>query len=94
MCKWGNTVNLNVPIPAQDSHTSEFRWASKPIDRCIAPIVQALNDSGIYTRSCCCGHGEQDGTILLHDGRVIRVKTNPSSVAMRGYTESQDNKKP
>lgn len=74
MCEWGNTTNLKVPIPASMSHTCESRWDTKPIDRCIAPIIQALNDAGIHTTSCCCGHGKTDGTILLHDGRELIVK--------------------
>jgi len=76
MCEWGNTVELRVPIPSEDSHTGRFRWAKKPVDRCIADFVQALNDARIHTRSCCCGHGEKPGSILLHDGRKIFVRKN------------------
>lgn len=73
MCEWGTEVQLLVPMPAELSHTGEFRWAIKGIDACIAPIVQALNDAGIYTANCCCGHGKAEGTIFLHDGRVLRI---------------------
>ena len=69
-----NTVILNVPIPAHLSHTGKFRWALKPIDSCIAPIVKALNDAGIYTSGCCCGHEKADGNIILHDGRVLIIQ--------------------
>lgn len=58
MCEHDDTVPLVVLIPADHSHTGEFRWASKPVDRCIAPIVQALNAAGIYTVNACCGHGK------------------------------------
>lgn len=75
MCEWGNTVPLSVPIPAGLSHTGEARWAVKPIDSCIAPIVRALNDAGIYTAACCCGHGERDGEIVLQDGRTLVVRS-------------------
>lgn len=74
MCEWGNTVPLSVPIPASLSHTGEARWAEKPIDSCIAPIVRALNDAGIYTAACCCGHGERDGEIVLQDGRTLVIR--------------------
>ena len=74
MCKFGDDVLLRVPIPADLSYTGEFRWAEKGIDRCIAPIVKALNDAGIYTANCCCGHGKEDGIILLHDGRILVIK--------------------
>lgn len=75
MCKWGDTVELLVPIPGTLSHTESHRWERKPIDRCIAPIIEALNAFGIYTASCCCGHYKQDGSILLQDGRELIVKS-------------------
>ena len=35
-----------------------FKSRSKvPVDKCIAPIVQALNSAGIQTLGSCCGHG-------------------------------------
>lgn len=74
MCNWGDTVDLIVPIPAELSHTGQFRWAIKPIDRCIANLVKALNGAGIYTAGCCCGHGKGDGSIILHDGRELIIK--------------------
>lgn len=74
MCTWGDDVQLLVPIPAELSHTGAFRWDTKRIDRCIAPIVQALNDAGIYTASSCFGHGVYDGFILLHDGRKLVIE--------------------
>lgn len=77
MCAHGNEVILNVPIPANLSHTGEFRWDNKAVDKCISTIVQALNDAHIYTASCCCGHDVTEPEIILHDGRVIRI-INPS----------------
>ena len=73
MCKWGTSVELNVLIPAALSHTGEARWTIKPIDSCIAPIVDALNRAGIYTAACCCGHGKSSGSIWLHDGRELVI---------------------
>ena len=74
MCEWGNEIILMVPIPPSLSHTGKFRWGLKGVDACIAPIVQALNDAGIYTANCCCGHGATDGEIILHNGTILRVK--------------------
>jgi len=74
MCKHGDVVILRVPISDLMSHTGSHRWAYKDVDRCIAPIVQALNDAGIYTSGACCGHGENLGSILLRDGREVIVK--------------------
>jgi hypothetical protein len=75
MCEWGNDVILLVPIPAELSHTEQFRWDYKGVDSCIAPIIQALNDAGIYTSQSCCGHGKGDGRIDLHDGRILVIKS-------------------
>jgi len=71
MCEWGDTVPLMVPIPASCSHTGEFRWALKPIDRCIAPLVSALNKAGLYTRGACCGHGKLPPSVILDDDTFV-----------------------
>lgn len=76
MCKWNDTVNLRVKISARKSYTGQGRWDTKPIDRCLAPIVQALNDAGIYTEECCCGHGRGDGYLGLIDGRMFIIPLN------------------
>jgi len=46
----------------------------QPIDACIADIVKALNDAGVYTTTSCCGHGIRQGWIGLLDGRVLRIE--------------------
>jgi len=76
MCKFGEDVVLYVPIPEKLSYTGKFRWDYKGIDSCIAPIVKALNDAGIYTSQSCCGHGRYKGTIHLHDGRILEINEN------------------
>lgn len=43
-------------------------------DPCIAPLVRALNEGGIGTVASCCGHGEQDGSIVLRDGRELLIR--------------------
>lgn len=73
MCDWGDTVNLLVLVSSDSSYTGKQRWDIKAIDRCLAPLVQALNDAGIYTASCCCGHGKYDGYIILQDGRALKI---------------------
>lgn len=73
MCVWGDDVLLNVPMPARLSHAGRFRWDLKSVDKCIAPIVDALNRDGIYTANSCCGHGNAPGLIFLHDGRTLRI---------------------
>ena len=81
MCEWGETVLLKVKIPADLSHTGKAYWGHKAIDRCIAPIVKALTNDGIYTAGSCCGHGKNNGYIALHDKRVLIIKKIEGSLA-------------
>jgi hypothetical protein len=43
------------------------------IDKCIHPLVKALNDVGMATIASCCGHGRTNGNIALRDGREIII---------------------
>ncbi len=76
MCQYNKDyILVKVLIPADLSHTGRERWDKKPIDKCIANIVVALQKAGINMRSSCCGHGRGDGEILLQDGRVLTIHT-------------------
>jgi hypothetical protein len=75
MCRHDQKTNIRVNVPAEMSHDGSPYWTEKPIDACIAGIVSALNDAGILTASCCCGHGKRQGSILLQDGRELKVKS-------------------
>jgi hypothetical protein len=77
MCDWGDTVLLDLEIPSSLSHTGEAYTKAVAIDRCIAPLVKALNDAGQKTVSCCCGHGKDTGRIDMADGRVLWIDTKP-----------------
>ena len=66
MCEWNDTVIVNLCTPRKNYHTVS-------IDRCIAPLVQALNDAGIETIASCCGHGKLTGNIVLGDNRVLEI---------------------
>ena len=77
MCEHGDTVDLEVTVVAAMSHTGSDRLAVKPIDRCLAPLVQALNAAGLTTTNSCCGHGRGPGTILLADGRRLTIDRPP-----------------
>ncbi len=74
MCIHGDTVLTHVNVPAHLSHTGAARWAYKPVDRCIAGLVEALNVAGILTAGSCCGHGKGPGSIILQDGRELVVQ--------------------
>lgn len=43
------------------------------IDKCIQPLVKALNDAGLETIASCCGHGFRPTNIALKDGREIII---------------------
>jgi hypothetical protein len=45
----------------------------KSCDNCIHDIVQAFNDFGLQTTASCCGHGKQQTSIVLKDGREIMI---------------------
>jgi len=75
-CPCGVTVEILVKIPPDLSYTGRKRWKKCKIDKCIAPLVQALQLYGIDMRGSCCGHGKQNGNILLQDGKVLTIKNN------------------
>ena len=79
MCRHGEEILLTVPVPAELSADRSPRWAYKGIDKCIAPLVDALNNAEIYTASCCCGHGDELGHIWLQDGRILIVLPNQAT---------------
>ena len=89
MCDWGTEVVLSVPIPANCSHTGKFRWDVKGIDSCLAPYIKALNDAGLYTGGCCCGHGKENGHIAFHDGTVFTIhKVDPETMPCTNELEA------
>ncbi len=53
MCKWGTSKDVFTMKVKPFSGRREI-----PVDACIAPLVQMLNDYGIETIACCCGHGK------------------------------------
>ena len=45
------------------------------VDSCIASLVQMLNNRGVHTTNCCCGHGEHSGVIFyLQNGKEYKLK--------------------
>ena len=51
------------------------------VDKCIADIVQALNDGGLETVASCCGHNKIDGNIMLRDSRILTItKVEPKDI--------------
>lgn len=74
MCKKGDTVTMVLPRrPLSDPFGKHLNYS---IDRCIAPMVAALNRAGITTVACCCGHGDAVGWVALGDGRSLVIAEN------------------
>ncbi len=73
MCKEGQTRSVRVYIAERYSRTGEARWDDKPIDLCIAKIVEVLNANGVPTVASCCGHGKRLGSIALEDDRELLI---------------------
>jgi len=91
MCQHGDTVILTVPIPACLSHTGRRRIGARAIDRCLAPIVAALNAGGVPTASSCCGYGQAEGCIWLEDGRTLILgRWDPAEKAQQGVRNHQE----
>lgn len=67
MCEWGDQVDVLTRIqwpeggPPQGSISEAYIKSLpqfKQVDRCLAPLVEVLNNYGIQTIACCCGHGK------------------------------------
>lgn len=76
------TKKVQVVVPEHLSGSGIERWAVKPVDTCVADIVEALVHEGVFTDASCCGHGvvvapatgeKVKGTIILTDGRVLDI---------------------
>lgn len=72
-CPCGQTQDVAVLIPADLSCIGYSRFKSAALDKCIAPLVRALQHAGINMRSSCCGHGIGEGEITLDDGRLLII---------------------
>jgi hypothetical protein len=68
MCEWGiKAAQVKLARPKLDGRVFA------PVDPCLEPLVQALNDAEILTVASCCGHGKRPGNIILEDGRELII---------------------
>lgn len=63
MCKWG--TDKFIFVIRRNHPDSKDGWHRIVVDACIADYVQKMNDRGIITRGCCCGHGKEPGSVLV-----------------------------
>ena len=89
MCKHGDTAPVRL-------NERSFRGGKTVrVDECVASVIQEMQDAGLRTSSCCCGHGagaslivwEEDAQaavgILRAEGHEPRVK----QFKFRGWAE-------
>jgi len=63
MCKYGTVKNVTVLYGRRDN--------TARVDACIAPLVYLLNQYGIKTIACCCGHGKAHvSSIRIHPENI------------------------
>ena len=60
MCKWGQYKEIVLCKPNKFSKRTKVF-----VDYCIADVVQMLNDYGVQTTGCCCGHNKGVITISI-----------------------------
>lgn len=70
---------MPLEIPADCSHSGKAYIKNVGVDACLAPIIKALNDAGVKTVACCCGHGKSLGSIHLADKRVLLIYPDRAS---------------
>lgn len=63
MCKWGTYAPVNVIHRNNDDYKDG--WHQIYVDSCIAPLIQQMNNQGIITVGCCCGHGKDVGWVQI-----------------------------
>jgi len=63
MCKWGTDKLIHV-IRRNNPDVPDG-WHPVYVDACIADYVHRMNDQGIITTACCCGHGKGPGAVLV-----------------------------
>jgi hypothetical protein len=73
MCEWGTSKTVHCPAGFSGKNPNRQQV---PVDACIADIVRALNEGGVLTIACCCGHGKGPGSVLLSDGRTITISSS------------------
>lgn len=68
MCKYGTNKDVFLMKVKPFSGRREI-----PVDACIAPLVQVLNDYGIETIACCCGHGKTAKSGIRISSKNVRL---------------------
>lgn len=63
MCKYG--TRKEVYVIRRANPFVKDGWHKIFVDACLAEEIQKLNDNGIITEQCCCGHDKSPKSIWI-----------------------------
>lgn len=72
MCDWGTDTIIHV-IRRNNPNVPDG-WHPMAVDACIAAYVQTMNNQGVITVGCCCGHGRGQPIVLVDAESVLLLK--------------------
>ena len=67
MCEYG------CSLPVRLNERSFRGGKTAMVDKCIAPVIQRMQDAGLRTSSCCCGHGTGASLIIWEEDAKAAV---------------------
>jgi hypothetical protein len=71
MCDWGALQRITIR-------------QSIVVDACLADLIVTLNEQGVRTTGCCCGHGKGPGSVTITPSSIERASELGYCVALRG----------
>jgi len=87
MCNSRNSTEVKLCVPRKYSGRTTIK-----VDKCLAPLIQFLNDLGVHTLGACCGHGEFNPSIIAeHEGRQFDVFSGIEVGRLRRYYKRDKN---
>lgn len=92
MCKWGTTTMINVIRRNHDDYPDGKHQVG--VDACIADYVQAMNDAGIITIGCCCGHGKAQAIVLVAAESAAKLTENGYEFVFKDYSYKEEDGTP
>lgn len=69
MCEHGDGRQRKIVLNGKEV------WA----DHELIPLLTALNEAGLYTRSHCCGHGDNPAWVAIRLDSIIGIEVRTSS---------------
>lgn len=70
----------------------QFRYCPSEIDSCMVDEIESLQNQGMNTLGCCCGHGKYPKTIVvrLRSGTIIEMFSNKLIPRKRRFYKRDD----